>query len=176
MKNNKGISLITLTVTIIVMIILIGVVGVYSLDTIKRGHSAVARRELENVRNFVIRQSLRLDTNDFVIDVVKYPDIELSSEKTYALTMDKLSEQEINNIVSVNSSELDAKYKYYYIQATEKHFEDLDFSNNDITVRDVKYDYIINFYTGTIICVSDGFFSVDGIVKGLDEIELELAK
>lgn len=174
MKNNRGISLITLTVTIIVMIILIGIIGVYSLDTIKRGHDAVARRELENVRDFVIRQSLRLDTDEFVIDVIKYPDIELSSEKIYTLTVDKLSEQEIENIVSVNSSDLGDKYKYYYLQANEKHLEDLDFSNNDITVRDVKYDYIVNFYTGTIICVSDGFFSVDGIIKGLDEIKLNI--
>ena len=175
MKKDRGISLITLVVTIIVMIILVGIVGVYSIDTIKNGHKAVAKRELENVRDFVIRQCIRMGSNEFDINLEKYPEIELSSEKIYALSEGKLNNQEISNIISVNSADdLDNKYKYYYLQADKKYFEDEEFSNSDITVRDVKNDYIINFYTGTIICITDGYFDVDGIIKGVDEIKLSI--
>lgn len=174
MKKNSGISLITLVITIIVMIILVGIVTTYSIDTIKKGHEAVAQRELENVRDFVIRQCIRMESEDFEIDLDNYPEIQLSNEKIYVLCNAKLSSQEIDNIVSVNSSDLDDNYKYYYLAADNKLLEDLKFSNDDITVRDVKHDYIVNFYTGTVICIDDDFFKVDGIIKGLDEIELSI--
>lgn len=175
MKKDSGISLITLVVTIIVMIILVGIIGVYSIDTIRNGHQAVAKRELENVRDFVIRQCIRMESNEFDINLEKYPEIELSPEKIYQLSEGKLNNQEISNIISVNAAEdLDNKYKYYYLQADKKYFEDEEFSNNDIIVRDVRNDYIVNFYTGTIICVTDEYFDVDGIIKGVDEIELSI--
>ena len=69
MKKNSGVSLISLIVTIIVMIILIGIVGLYSMDTIKKGHEAVNKRELENVRDYTIRQKIRMDDDEFDVNL-----------------------------------------------------------------------------------------------------------
>ncbi len=176
MKKNSGVSLISLIVTIIVMIILIGIVGLYSMDTIKKGHEAVNKRELENVRDYTIRQKIRMDDDKFDVNLTKYPKIKLTSEMIYTLTDGKLTNQETSDIVSVNSSDLEDKYKYHYLQASEKYFEDSDFSNDDISVKDVKKDYIINFYIPTVICISDDAFAIDGIIKGVDEIKLEIKK
>lgn len=170
--KNKGISLISLVVTIVVMLILIGIVGVYSLDTIKESHEAVAERELISVREYVLRQQIRIIDGEFSIDTDKYSNIVLTSELVYLLGSGKLTDTEINNIIEVNSADIDKNYKYYYFQSENKYFEDSEFSNDNLTFQDVKNDYIINFYTGTIICLSDEFFKVDGIVKGLSEITI----
>jgi hypothetical protein len=34
----------------------------------------------------------------------------------------------------------------------------------------VKNDYIINFYTGTVIGFAENSYKVDGLIKGLSEI------
>ena len=97
----------------------------------------------------------------------------LNTELIYLLCDGKLTSTEINNIVDVNSTDIDNKYKYYYFQAEDKVFEKTKFTSGDVTIQDVKNDYIINFYTGTIICISDGSFKVEGLIKGLGEILLE---
>ena len=173
MRNNKGISLITLIVTIMVMLILIGVVGTYSLETIMEANEAVAEREFANVRDFVLKQQTDIQTEKFDMNSSKYPELIISPELTFLLCDGRLTSTELGNIADVNTSEIDAKYKYYYFQADSKSFEDSELTNNGITVQDVQNDYIINFYSGTIICVTCEYFKVEGIVKGLGEFLLE---
>ena len=40
-------------------------------------------------------------------------------------------------------------------------------------MQDVKNDYIINFYSGTIICITEENFKVEGLIKGLGEFLAE---
>ncbi|MBQ8299454.1 MAG: type II secretion system protein [Clostridia bacterium] len=169
MNNQKGISLITLVVTMIVMIILIGVVGSYSLENIKKSGDAVSAAEFASVRDFTLKMQTKILAEDHKIDTSK---IGLSNDLLYLLVGESLSNTDLNNIVDVNSSDVPAECKYYYIPADEKLFEDKDFTKGNITVQDVKNDYIINFYTATVICIQNDSCKVDGLIKGLSEIVL----
>lgn len=168
MMNQKGISLITLVVTMVVMLILIGVVGSYSLENIEKTNEAISESEFSNVRDFVLNmQSKIILDDDYEFET---QDIGMSNELLYLLADDYLSSVELSNIVDVNASDLDGKYKYYYISAEKKLFEDKTFTKGNITIQDVKNDYIINFYTGTVIAFSENSYKVDGLIKGLSEI------
>lgn len=171
--KNKGISLITLIVTIVVMLILIGVVGVYSFDTVNQGNESKDKREFVNVREFVLSKQAKIIAETDDIDT-KYEDLVLNSELAYLVCENKLTDSEINNIVDVNLADIDLKYKYLYFQSEEKLFEDLDFTEGNLTVQDVRNDYIINFYTGTIIALTDNGVNVEGLIKGLGEILSEI--
>ena len=174
MNNQKGISLITLVVTIMVMIILIGVVGKYSLENIQEATNAVMDSEFANIRDFTLNVQNQMLVGDFDIDLNQYPDIVLSNELLYIIAKDKLQKIEINNIVDVNSADINDNYKYYYFQAdSTDYFETRTFSKDNIRVQDVKYDYIINFYTGTVIGVYDETVKIEGLIKGLGEIVAE---
>lgn len=174
MNNERGISLITLVVTIMVMIILISVVGKYSLENIQEATNAVMDSEFSNVRDFTLNVQNQMLVGDFEIELNKYPDIVLSNELLYIIAKDKLQNVEINNIVDVNSADIDDDYKYYFFQAeSTDYFETRTFSKDNIRVQDVKYDYIINFYTGTVIALYDDFAKVEGLIKGLGEIVVE---
>lgn len=169
MNNQKGISLITLVVTMIVMIILIGVVGNYSLENIKKSNDAISAAEFANVREFTLKMQTNILAEDYKLDTRK---ISLSNDLLYLLVGESLSVTDLNNIVDVNSADIPAECKYYYIPAEEKLFEDRKFTDGNITVQDVKNDYIINFYTATIICIQEDTCKVEGLIKGLGEIVL----
>ena len=139
--SEMGISLITLVVTIMVMLILIGVVGTYTLETINESRESVTDREIANVREYVLGQQMLLYNDEYEMDSA-YEDYILSSELAYVVCNSKLSENDINNIVDVNSADIDIKYKYFYMPASEKIFENKKFSANNITVQDVENDYI----------------------------------
>lgn len=167
MKNQKGISLITLVVTMVVMIILIGVVGTYSLENINKSNEAVSEMEFAQVRDFTINMQTRILLEDYEFDTTE---IGLTNELLYLLAEDHLSNVELNNIVDVNASNLPDERKYYFISYEQKLFEDMDFTEGNITVQDVKSDYIINFYTGTVIAFREDKCKVDGLIMGLSEI------
>lgn len=167
MKSQKGISLITLVVTMVVMLILIGVVGNYSLENIEKSNSAVSESEFANVRDFTLNMQTKILVDEYEFDTTQ---IEMSSDLLYLLADEYLSNVELSNIVDVNSSDLPAVCKYYYIPANKKMFEDRTFTKGNINIQDVKNDYIINFYTGTVIGFSENSYKVDGLIKGLSEI------
>lgn len=167
MKNQRGISLITLVVTMVVMLILIGVVGKYSLENIEKSNTAISESEFASVRDFVINMQTKILVEDYQFET---SEIELTNELLYILADDYLSSVEMSNIVDVNSSDLPAQCKYYYIPADKKLFEDKKFTKGNITIQDVKNDYIINFYTGTVIAFTENSYKVDGLIKSLSEI------
>lgn len=167
MKNQKGISLITLVVTMVVMIILIGVVGSYSLENINKSNEAVSEMEFAQVRDFALNMQTRILLEDHKIDGSQ---MLLTNELLYLLAEDHLSSVELNNIIDVNSAELPDEKKYHFISYEQKLFEDLEFTDGNITIQDVKSDYIINFYTGTVIAFREENCKVDGLIMGLSEI------
>lgn len=167
MNNQKGISLITLVVTMIVMMILIGVVGNYSLENIKKSNEAVSAAELASVREFTLKMQTKILAEDHKINTDK---IGLPKDLLYLLVGEKLTSTDLNNIVDVNDADIPAECKYYYIPADAKIFEDKEFTKGNITIQDVKNDYIINFYTATVIAIQDNGCKVEGLIKGLGEI------
>lgn len=167
MKNQKGISLITLVVTMVVMLILIGVVGTYSLENIEKSNEAISETEFASVRDFTLNMQAKILLEEYKFDT---SDIEMTNELLYILADDYLSAVELSNIVDVNSSDLPAVCKYYYIPSDRKIFEDKEFTKGNITIQDVKNDYIINFYTGTVIGFAENSYKVDGLIKGLSEL------
>ena len=167
MRTQKGISLITLIVTMVVMMILIGVVGKYSLENIQKSNDAISESEFANVRDFTLNMQTKILAEEYEFDTTQ---IEMSNELLYILADEYLSNVEISNIIEVNSSDLPAKCKYYYISPDKKIFEDKEFTEGNINIQDVKNDYIINFYTGTVIAFSENSYKVDGLIKGLSEI------
>ena len=167
MKNQKGISLITLVVTMVVMVILIGVVGTYSLENINKSNEAVFEMEFSQVREFVLNMQSKILLEDHKFDTTE---IGLTNELLYLLAEDHLSNVELNNIVDVNASNLSEDRKYYFISFEQELFEDYEFTKGNITVQDVKSDYIVNFYTGTVIAFREDKCKVDGLIMGLSEI------
>lgn len=167
MKNQNGISMITLVVTMVVMLILIGIVGNYSLENINKSNEAVSEAEFASVRDFALNMQTKILLEDYKFDT---SEIQLTNELLYLLAEEELSTVELNNIVDVNSSNLPAECKYYFFSCDKKLFEDLDFTEGNITIQDVKNDYIINFYTGTVIAFGESGCKVDGLIKGLSEV------
>ncbi len=173
--NNRGISLITLVVTIMVMLILIGVVGNYSLENIQRATESVKENEFASIRDFTFNVQNQILAEEFEIELDEYPDIVLNQEVLAVIGAGKLNATEQSNISDVNSAEISDNYKYYYFQAeSTNYFENKKFSDDNISVHDVKYDYIINFYTGTVIALYEDYAKIDGLIKGLGEIVAEI--
>lgn len=167
MKKQDGISLIMLVIIMIVMVILIGIVGTYSLENINKSKNAVSKMEFSNVRDFALKVKTKIEMDDYEYDT---HDLVLANDLLYAMVDDKLTRTQQNDIVEVNGADIPSECKYLYIPASEKLFEDMKFTEDNITIQDVKNDYIINFYTGTIICVLENSCEVDGLIKGIGEI------
>lgn len=166
-KRENGITIMNLVITIIVMIILISVAGYYSIDSIKNSYISNQKKEMADVVEYtsVLKANLLMD--EFVLT-----DETVVTEEMLHLLEDFLSSTQINHIIEVNISTLSPKYKYHYV--TAKNLGDKEFSSSEINVKDAKYDYIINFYTGTVIAIYDSSCEVSGIVKGLADVLTEI--
>ena len=175
MKNNKGVSLITLVVTIMVMLILLVVVGKYSFDNIVEANKAVDIREVADVREFVLDRQIRINDDDVIELLSNYSTLVLTAEDTHKFLDGKISDDDIASIIEVNTSDLESRYKYFYLPKSGKYFDDYEFSANGIKIKDVKNDYIVNFYTGTVINLSKDNFMMDGMIKGLTRIQSDIA-
>lgn len=169
MKNNKGITIMSLIITIVVMLILISIVGYFSIDSIKNTHMANDKKEMADIVQYVAAKKTKLLINEFDVED-EYADSVITSESLY-LIASGLDEDIANKIIEVNTADnLDYNYKYIYIPAGR--FNAQSAINEDIVVRDVKNNYIINFYTGTIIGLYDNGerFEISGSIKSLSEI------
>lgn len=167
MKNEKGVTLMTLVITIVIMVILISVAGFYSIDSIKNSYTANEEKEMADVVEYTTTLKTYLLIEEFSLS----EDTVLSIDELEAYE-NILTDTQINNIIEVNISTLDHNYKYHYIDAEK--LKDKDFSNGKINVKDARNKYIINFYTGTIIGLFEERSIVSGIVKGLSDITMEI--
>lgn len=167
LRNENGVTIMNLVITIIIMIILISIAGYYSLDSIQNSYTANEKKELASVVEFasVLKTHLLLEEFALTEDTVV-------SQDTLYTYENKIADSVINKILEVNLSTLDANYKFHYINAEK--IADKTFSGGKINVKDVQNDYIINFYTGTVIGLYDSKCEISGIVKGLTDILLEV--
>ena len=167
LKREHGITIMNLVITIIVMIILISVAGYYSIDSIKNSYISNQKKEMSDVVEYTSVLKTRL-----LMDELTLSEDTVATEEMLHLVEDFLSSTQINHIIEVNISTLSPKYKYHYITAEK--LADKSFSNSEISVKDAKSNYIINFYTGTVIAIYDSSCEVSGIVKGLADILVEI--
>ena len=167
MKKENGVTIMTLVVTIIIMVILVSVAGFYSIDSINNSYKANEKKELADVVEYtsILKSELILENFELKEDTV------VSHEK-FAELEDKLLESQINKMLEVNLSTLNPNYKYHYV--TSEMLEDKTFSGGKINVKDANNDYIINFYTGTVVGIYDSSCEISGIIKGLNDILLEV--
>lgn len=167
MKNQKGVTLMSLVITIIVMVILLSVAGYYSIDSIKNSHIANREKEFVEVIEYVGVLKTYLLLEEFLLE----EDTVVTNERLYVYE-NIIPGTQINKMLEVNLSALDPIYKYHFIDAEK--LADKDFTNGKINVKDAKNSYIINFYTGTVIGLYDSKIEISGNVKGVTDILLEI--
>ena len=153
-NNNKGVTILTLVITIVVMIIMVSIVGEYTTTSIKNSYTATEKKELSSIVEYVSTQKTKILAYEVDInDLLNNSDNLVISLEELEKNAPGLGISKINTIVEVNVSELEDNYKYLYLTAQK--INDLKVSESGIKVSDVKNDYIINFYTGTIIGLYD---------------------
>lgn len=180
-KNNKGVTLMTLVITIVTMVILISIVGYFSIESINNSHISNEKKEMADVLEYVLVRKAKLLNKEFDLkekygdvsgDIVNTP---IVTEELLGLVARNLNETWKNNIIEVNQNNVfPDEYKYIYITADKLNNEAL--SKEYTVIRDVKNNYIINFYTGTVIGLYDNGERIEasGIIKGIAEIESTL--
>ena len=169
LKNNKGITLMTLIVTIVVMIILISIVGYFSMDSVINSHIANDKKEFADIVQYVATRKAELLIDEFDVSE-KYPNSVVTAEALYLFARG-LGEDELNKIIEVNEAEnLSNNYKYIYI--TSENLNNESISSENIVIKDAKNNYIINFFTGTVIGLYENGEKVEtsGSIKSLNEI------
>lgn len=165
-KNANGVTMMNLVITIVVMIILISVSGYYSIDSIKNGYTSRQKRELAAVVDYTATLKTKMLVDEF--SLTNETLVGVDALTTIAAG---LSETSINKIIGVNESDtLVANYKYHYI--TPEKLQDTSFSNGFANVKEAENNYIINFYTGTVIALYDDGKRIEtsGTIKGIYDI------
>ena len=171
MKNNQsGVTLVNLVVMIVIMLVLISITGFYSLDNIRNSHVARQRHELASVVDYVSVLRAKIIVGTFSVPTELSP---ISDEALLTLAP-FLSPNTLTAIIDVNTADgLDNNYKYFYLTPTQ--LENRRYSDGDVVVKDAKYNYIVNYYTGTVIALyGDSEYEVSGLIKGLPAILNEL--
>lgn len=175
-KNNKGITLMSLIITIVVMVILLSIVGYFSLDSVKNTYIANEKKEMADVVQYVSALKVKLLLGDFnVNDNFENIESKIVTTEAMHLIASDLSVNEMNKIKSVNEDlELDENYKYLFI--TSKDLNNSQIYKTDVIVKDAKNDYIINYFTGTVIGLYDGGkrIEISGTIKGINDIKNNL--
>ena len=152
MKNEKGISLVTLIVTIIIVVILALIGGFYSRDILDDTETMNMENDLRNVDELVGIQKARIMSGEVTI-----PSSYLADEDT------------INSFGNVDESKLDSgsiskilsSGKYYYMDQTA--FNQV--FGESVNVKNVKGFYLINFDDKVIIRKVGNKIIMSGIVK-----------
>ena len=150
MKNNKGVSITALVVTIIIMVILAAITAPILSSIIDDSLEQDARVELKNVQTVVEGAKALIMTDQFSPNpkyVISYEDLLKKFGRV-------LSEDEVRHIKEVNEDESQrAPYKYYLMDkdAFKNEFS-TDFNVNGI--RDNRL-YLIN-YMDTLVLMNYG--------------------
>lgn len=169
---NKGISLISLIITIIVMIILTSLVVFGSLETIQDANLTRKRNEFAEVCTFVRGISTKAEADLIELNLTsgtlatpsQISDFYVDEVETDLSSSDAQKIEAIN--VSVRESGRNPKYGYHYITAKQIENSTIPGIEANSNMEKVQNDYIINFYYGVIITkISDTEVSVSGIIR-----------
>lgn len=165
---KKGISLISLIITIVVIIILASITVYNSLDTVDDANLVKMEKEYNDVCTFVRSISTKLEAD--IIDVNLSENTLATDEEISKFEVqidftsgDALKIDGINK--SIKDDDEDPKYGYHYISGKDivNGIEGIDISSK---LEKVENDYIINFYYGVVIAkVSPTKVNVSGTIR-----------
>lgn len=161
--NERGISLVTLIITIIIIILLTTVGGYYTIDALKKTERMDTEEEFRNVEELISIQRARIQNDEYVVseDYVA-SDAEID-EKFGTL----LGSEMITLIKETNNSEsIPPEYKYHLMN--QEKF-DTEFSEH-VNVRYVKREYLINYGKGVVIANSNGKAHISGKIEVNDNL------
>ena len=146
MINNKGVSMVSLIVTIVLIIILASVSSLYLSSVMEDVQYKDAVEEMKNVENVVEYAKTQILINEFMPNQLwLIKDAELDSKFGKLLTS-----EEIEHIKQVNNSaDIKAPYKYYLMNQTRF---DSEFGN-DYNVSDLRpaREYLVNYMDTTVV-------------------------
>ncbi len=144
MKNDKGITLIALAVTIIVLIILASVATYSGAESLRNAKEETKLSELRMMQEAVIenytKYKVAQETSYLVGNPINYSDV--------STLMNEINAQS-NEIISLKGIdygdiETEGKQPYYYYELTEADLAKMNLSQ-------VKYTYVVNYETGEVI-------------------------
>lgn len=147
MKNENGITLSALVITIIVIFILASISINYGVDTLNESKAKTLEASLEMVEQAVAEQYVKA-TELNLLDVKTTSD----QPSTFVGTIVKPSElPKINDSLDfqkkdVLTSKTDITYAESYYRLTPTDLEKLKIESDD----DTKYTYIVNYSTGEV--------------------------
>lgn len=169
--HNKGISMITLIITIVVIIILATITVYYSSQTVQDATKKNIMEEMKNVETAIGDAKAKGLAGEFTPDE-KYliKDSELDSKFANVLTAEQ--RQNIKNIN--NSTSADPLKKYYLL---DQEGFDAEFKNNGIvTVNGVKREYLVSYENKVIILIENGSLissgKIDSTTPTISEIKV----
>lgn len=140
MHNNKGISMITLIITIVVMLILISIGGYYSYEAIEKANEKDAKEEMRNVEEVIGAAKAQGLAGKFTPN----KDLLITDAELTSMFGGLLTTEQIEAIKKVNKdTSVDPLRKYYLLD--QKGF-DMEFGDSDnITINGVKRTYLVSY-------------------------------
>lgn len=139
LKNNKGISLITVIVTIVIMIILISIVVSSSIDSVEETNLTKIENEIKNLKDAVSVRMANYERNKTL-----YPMIGEKLEGKvfeYIPTIANLESGEVSNIISKITNNYNNGNQDYYRLVGRVDAEKIGVEGIDIAHR-----YIVDYY------------------------------
>ncbi len=151
MRNNKGVSIISLVVTIIIIIIIAAISTPMLSSVISDSLEQDAKVELKNVENVVANARAQILVDNFSPNQAYIiTDQELLSKYSGVLSNDEISHiQSVNNDDTINPAE-----KYYLMN--QERFDN-EFGNN-FNINNIRgeREYIVNYYSGLVVANFNG--------------------
>lgn len=155
-SNEKGITLIALTVTIVLMMIIAGITISNSVPNYDSTRENVAVAELNMVRQAILEKKTTNDLTDG-----NYPGTQFSSKSEFQSKLDtvknllKTDDQREKLFTEEGAINVDNYLQYYEISNkktdsnTESDFEKLGIQSS--RGNDEEYIYIVNYSTGSVL-------------------------
>lgn len=144
MKNEKGITLIALAITIVVLIILASVATYSGAESLRNAKEETKLSELRMLQEAVIENYTKYKVAQDTSYLIGNP---MNSSDVTTL-MNELNEQSNEQIyfkgIYYGDVETEVNQPYYYYELTEDDLTEMNLSQ-------VKYTYVVNYETGEVI-------------------------
>lgn len=138
-KNNKGITLVALVITIIVLLILASITVYVGTDSIKQSKENILLTEVGMVQHAALERY----TQESIMNSNKYPGTPYSSMEEIKSAISELtSDQELTQLLNNNTTPED----YYLLTPT-----DLE----EMQIENVEDSYIVNYKLGLAINITN---------------------
>lgn len=141
LKNQKGITLIALVVTIVVLLILAGITINMGTQSIKDSREDTLLSELGMVQNAILQRKTKIDLTDETDEA--YPGDKIDIATVNSVIAEINSQQTGEDIELKDNSE--GKENNYYLLTTSNN------GLNNLGITKSENEYIVNYETGEVI-------------------------